>query len=211
MNVKHFLALVEDPTLLDQYSATQLQDVLREYPYCQPAHLLYILNLKNLEHIGFNAQLRLASAYAGNRIVLKHLLEAPLAPETTNNQQANAVKRQTTIKAEALKLSEKEPDVHNKKQYQEIIDRFILTEPASTKQKKDFFNPTDYAKQSNTDNQSIVSETLAILYARQGHIQKAINIYEKLCLVFPEKSRYFAAQIEKLKNQDIQSQTINNK
>jgi hypothetical protein len=49
------------------------------------------------------------------------------------------------------------------------------------------------------DEEEIVSETLALLYARQGNIQKAIHIYQKLSLRFSEKSRYFAAQIENIK------------
>jgi len=36
---------------------------------------------------------------------------------------------------------------------------------------------------------------------KQGHIDKAIEMYEKLSLINPEKSAYFAALIEKLKKQ----------
>jgi hypothetical protein len=35
----------------------------------------------------------------------------------------------------------------------------------------------------------------------QGKNSKAVSIYEKLCLKYPEKRVYFAAQIERLKNQ----------
>jgi len=46
----------------------------------------------------------------------------------------------------------------------------------------------------------LVTETLASIYAQQGYYQKAIQIFEKLSLKYPEKSTYFAAHIEKVKN-----------
>ncbi|MBR5924087.1 MAG: hypothetical protein IKZ60_01385 [Bacteroidales bacterium] len=44
------------------------------------------------------------------------------------------------------------------------------------------------------------TETLAQIYADQGYPDQAIQIYSRLSLRFPEKSAYFAALIEKLKN-----------
>ncbi|MBK7336556.1 MAG: hypothetical protein IPJ00_10435 [Saprospirales bacterium] len=58
----------------------------------------------------------------------------------------------------------------------------------------------DLAKKSLQEKGDLVSETLAELLARQGHVQKAISMYEKLGLIFPEKSSFFASQIEKLKH-----------
>lgn len=56
------------------------------------------------------------------------------------------------------------------------------------------------AERSVTLNEEVVSETLARLLARQGHIDRAIAVYKKLSLQYPEKSATFAAFIEALKN-----------
>jgi len=47
----------------------------------------------------------------------------------------------------------------------------------------------------------ILTETMAQVWARQGHPLKAIAIYEKLSLLNPAKSAYFASIIEELKAQ----------
>ena len=84
----------------------------------------------------------------------------------------------------------------------ELIDKFIHDEPKiDPVSKSEFFDPIDFAKQSLVDNEEIVSETLAKIYYKQGNLLKAIKIFKKLCLVNPEKSSYFAAQIEKIKKE----------
>lgn len=47
----------------------------------------------------------------------------------------------------------------------------------------------------------VISESYALILAQQGHIEKAIEMLQQLSLKNPEKSSYFAAQIEKFKNQ----------
>jgi len=58
-----------------------------------------------------------------------------------------------------------------------------------------------FAEQSLQENNDLMSETLADLLAAQGQYDQAIKMYQRLTLVFPEKSSYFAEQIKKLQNQ----------
>ena len=50
------------------------------------------------------------------------------------------------------------------------------------------------------EDDDLVSEELAEIYALQGLKSQAVEIYRKLSLLNPKKSAYFADQIEKLSN-----------
>jgi hypothetical protein len=81
----------------------------------------------------------------------------------------------------------------------DLIDKFIKEEPRLTRQKTEFYNPMNMAKQSVADDITFVSETLAKIYVLQGNYAKALNAYENLRLKYPEKRLYFAAQIKNLR------------
>jgi hypothetical protein len=90
---------------------------------------------------------------------------------------------------------------NEKVEEESLISKFIETDPRiSPPTKAAFFSPVDMARKSVEDRDDVVSETLAKIYAAQGDIQRAIRIYNKLSLLYPEKNSYFAALIEKLEN-----------
>jgi hypothetical protein len=106
---------------------------------------------------------------------------------------------------EEKQRKETEKPAPKKLSRKELIDKFILENPSISRPKAEFYNPISVAQNSIIDQENIVSETLAKIYEKQGYLDKAISIYEKLGLKYPKKSSYFAAQIERLQ----ESQTLN--
>ena len=87
-----------------------------------------------------------------------------------------------------------------KKIQSELIDRFIIANPRIEPSREKVYVPSeDISKPFVEEAGGLVTETLAKIYVNQGYYSKAMDIYEKLSLKFPEKSSYFAAQIEKVK------------
>ena len=89
----------------------------------------------------------------------------------------------------------------SRKQLQnDLIDKFIISNPRIEPVREKSNQPVeDLSKPHVEEKETFVTETLARIYVNQGYYSKAIDIYEKLSLKFPEKSSYFAAQIEKVK------------
>ena len=61
-----------------------------------------------------------------------------------------------------------------------------------------------YAAQpeGESDDMDFVTETLAAIYADQGYYDKAIEVYAKLILLYPEKSTYFATLVNEIKSKN---------
>jgi hypothetical protein len=88
-----------------------------------------------------------------------------------------------------------------KKQLQsDLIDKFIIANPRIEPNRgKTNLSVEDISKPFVETERGFITETLARIYVNQGYYSKAIDIYEKLSLKFPEKSSYFVSQIEKVK------------
>ena len=59
----------------------------------------------------------------------------------------------------------------------------------------------EMAVNSISREDGVVSESMAIVYAKQGKIRESIEMYQKLCLKNPDKSVYFAHKIENLQKE----------
>ena len=79
-----------------------------------------------------------------------------------------------------------------------LIDQFLAVNPRISPMAKDAPAPV-VRTEPDAQVTGLVTETLARMYAEQGHVAKAIQAYEILKLRVPEKSSIFAARIEALK------------
>ena len=115
------------------------------------------------------------------------------------NRHIDELEQETHLQSppHVVEATEKKSDAVKEKSKEELLDDFIKNQPSITRPKAAFYNPLEVAKESIVDQENIISETLATIYYDQGHLQKAIKIYQKLSLKYPEKSTYFAALIQK--------------
>ena len=95
MNQKTFEELVKDSGHLNKDTLSELEQVLKEYPFCQTFHLLYTKNLYLEKHIRYHQQLKVAAAIVGDRSRLKHYLED--SDETLNSTLEPSVKSPVSL------------------------------------------------------------------------------------------------------------------
>lgn len=118
-------------------------------------------------------------------------------------QWLNQVNKQTEPLSSKTKSIVITPTDGEKEKQRALIDKIIDHNPGHIRLTSNkFYTPDQKAKESLLENEHLVTETLAKIYALQGNINKAIRAYEILSLKFPQKSAYFATLIEKLKKND---------
>ena len=83
----------------------------------------------------------------------------------------------------------------------EIIDKFIEDNPRITPVQEKSNKTDDMSVKSIEEKEEMFTETLAHIYIKQGYFSKALFIYKKLSLKFPEKSSYFAGRIKIIEKQ----------
>jgi hypothetical protein len=124
-------------------------------------------------------------------------------PERSDLLELDLDEQETNIFSDEEIIHEQPDPVqkNSEKQIQsELIDKFIIANPRiETPKEKSNVSVADISKPFVEESDGLVTETLARIYVNQGYYSKAIDIYEKLSLKFPEKSSYFASQIEMVK------------
>jgi tetratricopeptide (TPR) repeat protein len=102
------------------------------------------------------------------------------------------------IEEESQELVISKPAEEIKALQDSIIDQFIQNQPSLSKPKKSGEDDEPIEDLAAVEFSLPVSETIAILLTKQGKYLQAIELYEKLSLIKPEKRVYFASRIEEL-------------
>lgn len=79
------------------------------------------------------------------------------------------------------------------------IDKFISEKPSLLRGSAPAADPVVIDIQEEFDDSGFYTETLAAIYAEQGFVKRALDVYAKLILQYPEKSLYFASLVKELK------------
>ena len=77
MNKAQFISLLKSPEKTNGETSGMLEGLLKEFPYCQTAHLLHAKTLHSENSIHYQERLKTASVYASDRKVLYHLIMQP--------------------------------------------------------------------------------------------------------------------------------------
>jgi hypothetical protein len=116
------------------------------------------------------------------RQVSKHISESGLIEEEKEQE-----KEKPEQEKEKIREKNKEKDKHKKK------DKKKKKLKKKDKLEEEIFSSLEFSD-------DVASETYAALLAKQGHYELSERIYERLRLIYPEKSSYFAGLIKKLKS-----------
>ena len=85
------------------------------------------------------------------------------------------------------------------------LDRFIVEKPSllraslTSRECPTTFDRAEIDASELFDDSSFYTETLAEIYTNQGFYKRALDVYAKLILLYPEKSAYFATLVKDLK------------
>ena len=160
-----------------------MRELTQQYPYFASAWALYAKHLHDQNDLRYTTALAHASLLANDRERLKKMIESTFVGTT-----------------DAYTLPETE-GAPVQLQHQELIDAFLQNKPQQRKVLTDDTEAEQLTYQpaeQQQANDSVLTETLANIYVKQKRYDKALAIFEKLNLKYPEKSTYFASRIKEI-------------
>lgn len=190
MDKNTFEKIVTVPTL---FTKELKQDILNEklkHPYCAILQFLDLLGDKACGNIGWETAVAPTKMYLPGGFRIDRLLsEAKLQeaqPTTDILQEINAY-QETSFKTAPKSV------ILSKFLENEVCEGLNTEAPAT-------LPVEEIAKKSITQDDSLNTETLALIYEKQKKYDKAIAIYQKLISKNPEKSSIFASRINEINN-----------
>ncbi len=183
MTSDELITYIEHPEWLNKQTLPEIRELAKTYPYFQSAALLYLKNLKVTDDMLFQSELKRVALLVPSRSVLEKIVNTD-----NDSESVYSLPDVPTLKDDT------------KLEHQDLIDKFIETDPHIKPVGGGDTSGDIVVKEDDTNvTDSIFTESLANIYIKQKQYSKAIRIFEKLNLKYPEKSSYFADRIENIR------------
>ena len=140
MNKKEFINLLKTPNELSNENLDATKTLVLEFPFCQSAEILFVLNLFKDENISFHNQLKITAAYAQSRNILrKHLGSLTTSenkPIILPDEISSSTKQKTEIKPDFADKTINESDILKIERLKKIINKRLAEIDAKQKLKE---------------------------------------------------------------------------
>jgi tetratricopeptide (TPR) repeat protein len=194
------------PYCIDDLSAKSLERIIQEYPWYSYAREQLLYNMVSVEPQCLENQYREHVIYFARR---GEILSRARKIAKGEAKQAEIEVPEYEIPQSEIKEKPKyvvvggdyfSPDDFNSLGADEKIADFKIGLPC----KEDSEAVEVATKSEGVDYEAVefFTETLAKIYTDQGYYDKAIEVYAKLILLYPEKSSYFATLINEIKSKN---------
>lgn len=179
---------------LTALSVTQLESVISKYPWFALARKELYLRTSAMGEEYRKLGMKRAGIYVSSREQLANQgqkINSEYQMRTGQDAESEAKDKQAVRVIGGDWFSQE--DIRSIEEKYDSLDAAI---PATTTMPTDAFSDEPLSVASD---EIFYTETLARIYGEQELHQMAIDIYEKLILIYPEKSAYFAALIQEQK------------
>lgn len=184
----------EEISILNSLDIMKLEQVLERYPWFALGRARLLELLHNIGDECFNNKFRDTSAFVQNTSILYNkIMSLPILVKEPTVE----VKKEIYVVGGDYFSVEDLNEVKRDESPIEKVGEFLPkggNEPLI-----DFTLDEQLMKEEDFNSLEFYTETLAKIFTEQECYIEAINVYEKLSLLYPEKSAYFANSINEIK------------
>jgi len=139
-------------------------------------------------------------------------IEKEVPPEPTDFSESHSFSewldllkyQNANVKAEQEKAAlDEKPRTQEKSGKMDLIENFLNNaghQKRIVPGENNNISEEDFSARSDAESEDLMTETLANIHIKQERYQKAVEIFERLRLKYPEKSVYFARRIKEMED-----------